>query len=430
MTVPWIPGSSLPGTNEQPSRRRLIRVEKKLSQDPKLREEYDKIVRNQLEEGIVEVAPETLTGDRTFYMPHKPVVRESASTTKVRMVFDASAKPHPLANSVNECMYTGPSLQPLLWDILIRARMCTHLVLADTQKAFLQIGVREEDRDAFRFLFNINGKEQHLRLTRVPFGGESSPFLLGATLNYHYDQQNEESQETVQALRENTYVDNLMQTGEEVEELEKFKREATSILESAKFPVHKWESDVEYLESEDPTNPSKILGTAWDKRDDMLEIQVPQLPDNQPLTKRGILSHLASIYDPIGMISPTTVRGKQIYRDTCDETKGWNTEVSDQLKRDWLKWSSQLKTVRVPRSVARGVGRVQAVHLHLFADASNIACSAVTIAVVKGETGVVKGLLTSKSRISKRNTSIARLEVVGGQMAANMVRNLHNAVKR
>ena len=83
----------------------------------------------------------------------------------------------------------------------------------------MQIGVREEDRDVFRFLFNINGQEQHLRFTRVPFGGESSPFLLGATLNYHYDQQGEESQETVRALRNNTYVDNLMQTGKEVEEL-------------------------------------------------------------------------------------------------------------------------------------------------------------------------------------------------------------------
>ena len=85
------------------------------------------------------------------------------------------------------------------------------------------------------------------------------------------------------------------------------------------------------------------------------------------------------------MISPTNVKGKQIYRDACDETKGWNTEVSDQLKREWIKWSNQLKTVRVPRSVARGVGRVyvQAVHLHVFADASNIACSAVTIAIVK-----------------------------------------------
>ena len=129
--------------------------------------------------------------------------------------------------------------------------MSTHLVLADIQKAFLQIDVREADRDAFRFLFNINGQEQHLRFTRVPFGEESSPFLLGATLNYHYDQKGKESQETVQALRKKTYMDNLMQTGEEVEELEKFKREATSILESAKFPVHKWESDIEYLESED-----------------------------------------------------------------------------------------------------------------------------------------------------------------------------------
>ena len=186
-----------------------------------------------------------------------------------------------------------------------------------------------------------------------------------------------------------------MQTGEEVEELEKFKREATSILESAKFPVHKWESDVEYLESEDSTNPRKILGTEWDKRDDMLEIQVPEPPDKQPLTNRGILSHLASIYDPLGMISPTTVKGKQIYRDACNETKGWRFQTSGRLiAEDWLKWSKQLKTVRVPRSVARGVGRVQAVHLHVFADASSIACCAVTIAVVEGETGVVKGLLT------------------------------------
>ena len=167
-------------------------------------------MREQLEEGIVEVAPKTPTRDRTFYMPHKSVIRESASTTKVRMVFDANGKPPLLANSMNEYMYMGPPLQPLLWDILIRARMSTHLVLADIQKAFLQIGVREEDRDAFWFVFNINGKEQHLRFIRVPFGGEASPFLLGAILNYHYGQQGEEFQETVQALKENTYVDNLM----------------------------------------------------------------------------------------------------------------------------------------------------------------------------------------------------------------------------
>ena len=83
VSVPWIPNSSLSSTNEQPSRRRLIRVEKKLIQDLKLREKYEKVVQERLEEGKVEVPPETTTGDRTFYMPHKPVVREGASTTKV-----------------------------------------------------------------------------------------------------------------------------------------------------------------------------------------------------------------------------------------------------------------------------------------------------------------------------------------------------------
>ena len=134
VSVPWIPGSSLSSTNEQPSRRRLIRVEQKLSQNPKLREEYGKIVREQLEEGIVKIAPKTPTGDRTFYMPHKLVVRESKSTTKGTMVFDAGAKPHLPANGINECMYTGPPLQSSLWDILIRARTSTHLVLPDIQK--------------------------------------------------------------------------------------------------------------------------------------------------------------------------------------------------------------------------------------------------------------------------------------------------------
>ena len=101
------------------------------------------------------------------------------------------------------------------------------------------------------------------------------------------------------------------------------------------------------------------------------------------------------------MISPTTVKGQEIYGDACDETKGWNTEFQDQLKREWIKWSNQLKTVRAPRSVARGVGRVQAVHLRVFADASNIACSAVTIAVVEGENLETKHV-HSEARIGGR----------------------------
>ncbi|XP_068742452.1 uncharacterized protein [Montipora capricornis] len=124
------------------------------------------------------------------------------------------------------------------------------------------------------------------------------------------------------------------------------------------------------------------------------------------------------------------VEGKRINREACDEKIGWNTEVNSVNPRDWLKWSSQLRNIKVPRSVARDVNKIKAVRLHVFADASNIACSAVAIAVVEHSTGFVKGLLTSKSRISKRNTSISRLELVDGQMAANMVKNLLTALKR
>ena len=83
--------------------------------------------------------------------------------------------------------------------------------------------------------------------------------------------------------------------------------------------MHKWESNIPELDSED--NPSKLLGLVWDKREDALEIQA-QIQGEQTPTKRSILSQLSSIYDPLGIISPTMVEGKRIYREVCDEKIG------------------------------------------------------------------------------------------------------------
>ena len=69
---------------------------------------------------------------------------------------------------------------------MVRARKSTHLLLVDLKKAFLQIEIKEEDRDAFPFLCNINGREEHLRFARVPFGVEARLFMLGATLQHHF----------------------------------------------------------------------------------------------------------------------------------------------------------------------------------------------------------------------------------------------------
>ena len=222
VSIPSIPGSKLTSTNEQHSRTRLRKVNRKLAKDESLKQEYKKIVENQLDSGII---PEKPTGERVYYMPYKPIVRKDAATTKVRMVFDTSSKPHPLSSSINDFMFTRPPLQPLMWDIMVRARMSSNILLADPEKAFLQVSINDSDRDAFRFLFEQNGKEEHYRFTRVLFSIQASPFLLGATLQYHYDQQLPEFESTMTALRENTYVDNIMQAAGQMAGLEKFKRE-------------------------------------------------------------------------------------------------------------------------------------------------------------------------------------------------------------
>ena len=84
-------------------------------------------------------------------------------------------------------------------------------------------------------MFNINGREDHLRFARVPFGAEASAFMLGATLQYHFNRQPPELQDAVQALKENTYVDYLMKIGNGVEELKEFKQELTEYLEGGRF---------------------------------------------------------------------------------------------------------------------------------------------------------------------------------------------------
>ena len=122
------------------------------------------------------------------------------------------------------------------------------------------------------------------------------------------------------------------------------------------------------------------------------------------------------------------VEGKRLYRDACDENRSWNKDVSSSIAKGWNKWTKQLEDVKIPRSLIRDSAAVEAVDIHQFADASNLACSTVAIAVIQQGTMNAKGLLTSKSRISKRNTSIARLELISGHMAVNLAKNLCQAL--
>ena len=111
---------------------------------------YDQIIQDQKEKGIVEPVDHEPTG-KVFYLPHKPVIRESAETTKIRVVFNPSAKKSSSAASLKGCLETGPQTQNLIWDILVRNGSRPVTLTGDIKQAFLQIKVRDSERDVLRF---------------------------------------------------------------------------------------------------------------------------------------------------------------------------------------------------------------------------------------------------------------------------------------
>ena len=128
------------------------------------------------------------TTEKEFYIPHKAVVRESAESTKVQIVYDASAKANEKVPSLNDCLETGLPIQNKLWSVLTRNRFHPVALAGDLKQAFLHVRVREEDSDVLRFhwLTNLQTKQvETLRFTRALFGLTTSPFLLGGVIDQH-----------------------------------------------------------------------------------------------------------------------------------------------------------------------------------------------------------------------------------------------------
>ena len=105
-------------------------------------------------------------------------------------IYDASASAKDTAPSFNECLETGPPLQNQIWRVLVRGRFHAVAIAGDIRKAFLQVRISEEDRDALRFHWidkENPEKVRTLRFTRALFGLGPSPFLLGGVIQHHLE---------------------------------------------------------------------------------------------------------------------------------------------------------------------------------------------------------------------------------------------------
>ena len=174
--------------NKQGSLKRLENLGKKLQRELNLLAGYDSVIQDQLVTGIVErVTSEPVGGE--FYIPYKPIIRESAESTKLRTVYDAwTAKANKKSPSLNNCLEKGPSLQNLHWDVLVHKRLKPITSAGDLKQAFLQVRIRAGDRDILWFHWfkdTMTFEVEVLRFTHALFGLVQSPFLLGGTMQYH-----------------------------------------------------------------------------------------------------------------------------------------------------------------------------------------------------------------------------------------------------
>ena len=355
-----------------------------------------------------------MTGIREFYIPHKPVVRESAETTKLRVVYDVSARTHSGAPSLNECLNPGPPLQNQLWSVLVRARFHPLVIARDIKQVFLQVRIREDDRDALRFywLKDLNSQTaEALRLTRALFGLTCSPFLLGGVVQHLLESCREKYPEIVREIEKSLYVDDLISGGPTRAKAESSQHLWRYLLKghlSCTSGTQTLSEEVTYAKEQLGTSRKEgasLLGLPRNKDCDTISVNFPS--ESTEPTKQGILSKVAKTYDPLGLVSPTTLGGKFLSRDICDAKLAWDAKLPSNLIQSWVHWEKLPSHVTVPRSLAAHQVDIQAIELHAFGDASGKGVAVYTVVVQ--EKGVNQGLVASRATLAKKGLTIPRL---------------------
>ena len=156
----------------------------------------------------------------------------------------------------------------------------------------------------------------------------------------------------------------------------------------------------------------------------------PVVDINTTTTKRTILSKLAKVYDPLGLVSSIILQGKMIFRDVCKTKAPWDADIREPLSKRWRDWEKSLpREETVPRPIVNYREPVLNVELHTFGDASTKGVGAVVYSVVRQSSGTTQQLVGAKSRLANEDLTISRLELVSAHMATNLVQNVQNALQ-
>ena len=434
----------LPESRQQ-ARSRLKSIKRRLRCDNRFREDYTAFMEEIIRKGY---AKECTDDNGRWYIPHHGVYHPRKS--KIRVVFDCGAQNAGV--SLNSELLQGPDLTNSLLGVLMRFRLERVAIMADIESMFYQVKVPEHHRKFIRFFWwpesDLMREPREYEMSVHLFGALSSPSCANFALRQTAaDNESELGSETADVLRKDFYVDDLLKSMEDEDEaasmignvrrmcdsggfnLTKFVSNSKRVIES--LPPSKLAKSMENFDVLQPKWPiERALGVTWCIESDSFHFRI-QLTDT-PLTRRGILSSISSIYDPMGLVAPFLLKGRKILQQITSETSRWDDEVGEEYVQEWHQWRRglpALESLEVPRChKPQGFGKSVHSSLHCFSDASKIGYGVACYIRQMNEKGRIHvSLVIGKSRVSPlKPVTIPRLELTAATVAAKVA----NLVKR
>ncbi|XP_038106598.1 uncharacterized protein LOC119766232 [Culex quinquefasciatus] len=431
--------------------RRFLSLEKRLYRDPDLKRQYGEFISEYESLGhckSVEEADDS-PGQGRYYMPHHAILRPSSSTTKLRVVFDASAKLSPSSVSLNEALQIGGTVQNDLFSILLAFRKHPVAFTADLSKMYRQIRVAPADTP-FQRIFWRNEPADFIRvleLTTVTYGTASAPFLATRCLVQLCEDEGEKFPLAAKIVRDACYVDDILSGADSPDEAIECLKQLQGLLSRGGFPIHKWSSNESAVMDQIPEGEReklidldgltggvvKALGLYRSPGDDEFRFTANQADADADATKRRVLSEIGKFFDVLGLLSPVIIKAKILMQRVWLAGLSWDVLLEGGLASTWEQFQIALpfvRDIRIPRYVI-GPGNI-ALELHGYSDASEVAYGAVIYVrslFPSGKSPQMR-LLCSKSKVAPtKQLDIHRLELLGCRLLSKLVVKVLAALK-
>ncbi|XP_029202962.2 uncharacterized protein LOC114967138 [Acropora millepora] len=305
--------------------------------------------------------------------------------------------------SLNDKLDTGPDLLNSLVGVLLRFREQRVGLAADIEAMFHQVQIIEEDQPALRFLW------RNLELERPPdvyqmrvmsFGAASSPCMANYVLRKTGLDNRQDvafSVDMIKSVEKNFYMDDLLKSVCDETTAVRLFREMTSLLARGGFRLTKRISSSREVLSQIPPQekaspsvdlnfnelPTELtLGLKWNTKTDCFRFSVysHQTPES---TKRGVLTRLSTVFDPLGVLAPCMLPAKCLIQSLCRKNKDWDEPLDEgdqSIWKDWLEDLMRLSELELPRCFCGNTCHEASIQLHVFADASEMGFGAVCYA--------------------------------------------------